>query len=479
MKTWPLTRINCSNKGITNIKGLELATGATSVNLSYNPGLKDFSPLSKLTQLKSVGVYYSTPSDLAWVKDLTNLTSLNINFGHVNVDTETTMLTDLSPLENLTKLTSLTVNYAYFPQSELKHIAGLKSLSYLSLSGNNLNDVSSLAGLTKLKTLYLHANKVKDFSVFEGGPITMLNTSRQVITGSPLYVPKNLADQSFTYQIDPKVEGIKNTSSPAKSFNSVDTTQAWSPWTIFALDNTKLAGVRLVDPQNTWYVNRPIRYVDFTQATPGAATVGTTYTFSPQLNFPQFIQGSAQAFSVNPDTPLPAGLNINPETGEISGTPTVAGVSKIEVIAKDGLGHLVKKTFELTIGQTPTTPATPTTPVTPTTPATPVTPATPPVAGDLTPGTALTPTPVTPAPETTAPVSPTPEAQNLPVATPPVKGDTALPNTGANSNMEADKTKMQLARTGSNVALSGAIAGLLLMAGLSMLVLPRRARAKN
>lgn len=90
----------------------------------------------------------------------------------------------------------------------------------------------------------------------------------------------------------------------------------------------------------------------FTSATPPNAVVGTPYTFTVTAT-----GTPAPTFTVSAGE-LPAGLELNGITGEITGTPTDAGPSTFTITADNGLPPVVTATYEVTTG--PGTPAAPT-----------------------------------------------------------------------------------------------------------------------
>ena len=154
MKT--LTALPVPGADIRDLTGLEFATNLTDLNLRYNYGITDVSPLSGLTNLKIFTLGCNRFTDLSLLSGLTNLTYLQVG----------ARATDISWLSGLTNLTRL-----YLGNNNIKDIsplAGLTNLTELNFSGNDLTDISPLAGLTKLTRLELLRNDITDISPLAG-----------------------------------------------------------------------------------------------------------------------------------------------------------------------------------------------------------------------------------------------------------------------------------------------------------------------
>ena len=179
-----LTRIDAQDANISNLAGLQYATGLTHLylggewgeggyinsndisNLSHLSGLtgliklklagnniSDVSPLSNLTGLTEMDIQSNSISDVSPLSSLIRLTSL---------DLELNSISDASPLSNLTGLTSLDISRN--SMSDLSPLSGLSRLKHLSLWGNSILDVSPLSNLTGLTFLELQINNILDIS---------------------------------------------------------------------------------------------------------------------------------------------------------------------------------------------------------------------------------------------------------------------------------------------------------------------------
>ena len=133
-----LTSLEASSSDISDLTGLEFATGLTPLDLSYNI-IVDITPLSGLTNLTSLDLSNNIISDITPLSGLTNLTSLDLS---VNA------ITDISPLSGLINLTSLRLHDNFF--SDISPLSGLTRLISLSLYGTIIRDSSLLSRLSDL-----------------------------------------------------------------------------------------------------------------------------------------------------------------------------------------------------------------------------------------------------------------------------------------------------------------------------------------
>lgn len=149
-----LNTLYAFREGITNLKGLEFATGLTKLVLSENR-IEDISPLAGLV----------------------NLTQLDLSHNAI---------VDISPLEGLTKLEVLSLQHNRIV--DIAPLAGLADLQYLTLARNEIVDVSSLGGLNRLDGLYLRGNRIADVTPLGGLPHLLWLDLREneIVDASPL-----------------------------------------------------------------------------------------------------------------------------------------------------------------------------------------------------------------------------------------------------------------------------------------------------
>ncbi len=141
----PLTSLDASGLGITNLNGLEQLIALTSVNL-YDNNIMCLDAFWDLTTLTEVNLGHNRISNLAPLASLPNLTGLVLGRGNIfdqeldifNLPAVGNLITDISPL------------------------AGLEDLQVLDLSGNGINDLSPLADMTSLYGLLLDGNPILD-----------------------------------------------------------------------------------------------------------------------------------------------------------------------------------------------------------------------------------------------------------------------------------------------------------------------------
>ncbi len=217
-----LEYLDSSNRGTTNLTGLEHATNLRDLRIAQNP-IEDLSPIANLTQLEELHFWQDPlrPTNLN-LRPLTHLTNLRMlvlsgngitdisplaNLQHLtrlyldknNIDDISPLadlvnlrelhifqnpITDLSPLANLTELEDL--GFWHGPPRptnlDLSPLTHLTKLRVLSLSGNGITDISPLANLQHLTYLHLDRNNIDDFS-----PLVGLTNLRE------LWIRKNLA----------------------------------------------------------------------------------------------------------------------------------------------------------------------------------------------------------------------------------------------------------------------------------------------
>ena len=133
-----LQELNISDKGITNIRGLEFATNLRELNLSQN-SITDLHPLTTLMNLKVLNISGVTPN---------------------------TPNLDLYALTNLINLERLWV--ANSKVSDIRPLAKLKRIHVLDIRGNAIGDISPLGGLVALRTLQVQGNPITDFTPLVG-----------------------------------------------------------------------------------------------------------------------------------------------------------------------------------------------------------------------------------------------------------------------------------------------------------------------
>ncbi|MGA1874943.1 MAG: leucine-rich repeat domain-containing protein, partial [bacterium] len=105
-----LTELDASNKGITNLTGMQFCGDLTTIYLQYNE-IIDLTPLAGLTELRHLNLMDNEIVDITALSSLPNLESVYLSTNHI---------VDISPL------------------------AGLENLKNLALSSNEVTDLSAL-----------------------------------------------------------------------------------------------------------------------------------------------------------------------------------------------------------------------------------------------------------------------------------------------------------------------------------------------
>lgn len=205
-----IKELDCTNKGIEDISGLEYLKNLEKLNLTYNK-ISDITPLSKLTNIKELtlrndnigdlealsnlinlekldignyreSAFWNTYSDISSLYKLSKLKELNLTYTDVDdidvvknfKDLNTfiyrifnSRVTDISALKDLIELKYLDLEYVNV--SNIDQLSGLKNLTYLNLNSTldnseKINDITMLKDMTSLTELYLNSSDVKDIS---------------------------------------------------------------------------------------------------------------------------------------------------------------------------------------------------------------------------------------------------------------------------------------------------------------------------
>ncbi len=173
-----LTLLNADGRSISDLSGLEYATGLTELYL-WNNEISDISSLAGLTGLTHLNLYGNSIADILPLAGLTGLERLYLNTNQISaisaladltnltyLNLGTNNIDDVSTLEGLVGLTEL---YLGLNQIEdASPLEALVSLKRLNLSNNLIEDISELAGLTELERLYLSNNQIVDISSLGG-----------------------------------------------------------------------------------------------------------------------------------------------------------------------------------------------------------------------------------------------------------------------------------------------------------------------
>ena len=121
-----------------------------------------------MQQITDLTISSMAITDLTGLEHATGLTTL------VALDNQ---ISDLRPLASLERLRFLDLGGNQI--EDVSPLEGLHNLEVLRLWGNRIRDVSPLATLTQLKELWLNDNRISSFSALEDLPLQVLNTGEQ------------------------------------------------------------------------------------------------------------------------------------------------------------------------------------------------------------------------------------------------------------------------------------------------------------
>ncbi|MDE3001596.1 MAG: hypothetical protein OXU79_21175 [Gemmatimonadota bacterium] len=173
-----LTRLEAQNMEISDLTGLEFATGVTWLDLMSN-SITDVSSLSGLINLVHLNLAENNITDVSLLSGLGNLTALNLRFNNIKDVSSLSALTnlamlklganDISDVSSLSSLTNLEeLDFFKNSISDASPLSALARLTLLDLAFTRVSDVSALSGLTNLTKLRLSLTDITDVSLLSG-----------------------------------------------------------------------------------------------------------------------------------------------------------------------------------------------------------------------------------------------------------------------------------------------------------------------
>ena len=190
-----VTWINCSNRGITSLKGIEFFTGLTSLNCGRNQlTALDVSQNTALTelacsndQLTSLDVSQNTALENLFCSN-NQLTSLDVsqNTALRQLGFDHNQLTTLNVSQN----TALEILYAYSNQLTSLNVSGCTVLTTLYCHNNQLTSLD-VSKNTALRELYCFSNQLTSMDVSQNTALQTLSCYDNQLTS--LDVSKNAA----------------------------------------------------------------------------------------------------------------------------------------------------------------------------------------------------------------------------------------------------------------------------------------------
>ena len=134
-----LRRIDADERGISDLTGLEHATGLERIEFRHN-SISNLSPLAGLVRLNNIKLRGNNITDVSPLADLTNVDWLGL---------EENAITDLSPLQDLIKLNGIGISGN--PVSDVSPLASLVSLEGVAAWSTPISDFSALSRLPRLR----------------------------------------------------------------------------------------------------------------------------------------------------------------------------------------------------------------------------------------------------------------------------------------------------------------------------------------
>jgi len=196
-----LKKLVLSRNNLKDLSPLADLTFLEYLNLYWNKGIVDFTPLASLINLRKLDLGELPINDVSFLENLTNLEELDIS--HINRSEK--KISDLEPLANLKKLQVLnaseneienikplagltelvTLNLDENQIKSIKAMRNLNKLEKFSLSKNNISDVSPLSNLEKLTNFDLFGNEIKDVAILLEGKLSLFCTASLGGNGIP------------------------------------------------------------------------------------------------------------------------------------------------------------------------------------------------------------------------------------------------------------------------------------------------------
>lgn len=151
-----LSALQCQNKGISQLGGIESMVELKSVDFETNQ-IQSAGPLFSLTGLTTLRLGDNNLTSLAGFGVFGSLTELDVSANQ---------LTSISQVSGLTSLESLLVDDNQI--TDISPVAGLSRLTVLQIANNNISDLAPVSGLSKLIALFAESNRISNVSPLGG-----------------------------------------------------------------------------------------------------------------------------------------------------------------------------------------------------------------------------------------------------------------------------------------------------------------------
>ncbi|MDP4197646.1 MAG: hypothetical protein Q8940_21550 [Bacteroidota bacterium] len=164
-----LVYLHLGYQGLTDLRPIANLNKLQDLDLIHNLTIVDISPLSNLTNLRSLVIYGNPIQNISALSNMTKLTYLDASYTNVN---------DLSTLSRLVNLEELHLdgNGRGIAITDLEPLRNMTKLKFLSLVGRGISDITPLNNLSELTYLNLFLNNVKDIT-----PISQLKKLDELI----------------------------------------------------------------------------------------------------------------------------------------------------------------------------------------------------------------------------------------------------------------------------------------------------------
>ena len=296
-----LTSFDASNRGITDITGLEHAHNLEQLFLGLNDtvannanAVSNFSPLTGLANLKALYLSNTSLSDASPLAELSQL---------LHLDLSGTPIRDLSPLAGLTKLTRLELGLTAV--SDISALSSLTQLTGLTIFGTSVSDVSPLSALTQLKYLELSENAISDISALSG-----LTQLRELSLGnnaiSDVSALSGLTQLKRLYLSHNAISDV----SPLIGLDLPGSSQNWDKTGLYIWDN-------------------PLSYTSINTHIPAMQAKGVEVKFDERIPTTFLkISGTAQEGVANTALPLPFVVEVRDERNRaLAGVPVTFAIT--------------------------------------------------------------------------------------------------------------------------------------------------------
>lgn len=159
-----ITNLDLSGRQVTNLAGIQYATGLTSLNLTGN-AVADIAPLTTLPSLANLDLSFTPVSSIAPLSGKASISSLNLsNTESSEADAETTF----ASLPNLDGLNVSNSNLG-------EEVAYATSVIELNINDNSMTNLDGYEALTNLRSLSAANNPLENLDGLKGRDLDYLD----------------------------------------------------------------------------------------------------------------------------------------------------------------------------------------------------------------------------------------------------------------------------------------------------------------